>query len=98
MFTPLQKLFPQALNKIGVRREIEAALICEKYRKLAPKIVHADVLAHTLPQFYRRKILTIGVKNSAWAQMVIRQKDALIKGINEALGKPFVENITTKVY
>lgn len=97
MFTPIQKILPKAINKLGVRREVEAALICEKYRKLAPRLVHTNALAHTFPKFYRGKTLTIGVANPAWAEQVINHKSELIEAINGSLGKKFLENLKTQV-
>lgn len=78
-------------------REVEAALICEKYRKLAPRLVHTNALQHTFPKFYRGKILTIGVANSAWAHAVHNKKEELIHSINESLGKKYVTAIKTRV-
>lgn len=95
MFTPIQKIIPHAAASLGIRREIEAALICEKYRKLAPLHVHTDALRHTLPKFYRSKTLTIGVENSAWAQQVVTHKKELLEAINTSLGKPLVQNLKT---
>ncbi len=95
MFTPLQKIIPHAAAALGIQREIEAALICEKYRKLAPVLVHADALRHTLPRFYRSRTLTIGVENSAWAHQVITHKKELIEALNKSLGKPLVQNLKT---
>lgn len=97
MFTPLSKLLPRAAARLGIKREIEAALICEKYRKLAPRLVHTNALKHTFPKFYRSKTLTIAVENPAWAQQVINCKSALLQAINESLGKTAVSSIKTRL-
>jgi predicted nucleic acid-binding Zn ribbon protein len=97
MFYPIQKLLPRAMAKLGVRREVEAAVVCEKYRKLAPRLIHTNALDHTFPKFYQKKTLTIGVENPAWAQQVMSQKKDLIKAINESIGKEQVENLKTIV-
>jgi predicted nucleic acid-binding Zn ribbon protein len=97
MFTPLSKIIPRAAAQLGIKREIEAALICEKYRKLAPRLVHTNALKHTFPKFYRNKTLTIAVENPAWAQQVMNCKSALLQAINESLGKKSVEMLKTQV-
>lgn len=86
MFTPLQKILPKAIQRIGLKREIEAALICEKYRKLAPQHIHPEALKHTFPKFYKGKTLTIGVEDSSWAHHIATRKEILLKAINESLG------------
>lgn len=97
MFTPIQKILPKAIKSLGLTRETQAALICEKYRKLAPRLIHTNALQHTFPKFYREKILTIGVANSAWAQAVHDKKEELIHSINGSLGKKYVAAIKIKV-
>ena len=97
MFTPLSKIIPRAAAQLGIKREIEAALICEKYRKLAPRLVHTNALKHTFPKFYRNKTLTIAVENPAWAQQVIIHKEELLKALNESLGKKMVEKLRTQI-
>ncbi|MEK7524204.1 MAG: DciA family protein [Patescibacteria group bacterium] len=98
MYISFQKIIPKALVHLGIKRESSAALICEKYRKCAEKIVHKEALLHTFPKFYRNKILTIAVENSVWAAQVAKQKMALMEAINSSLGGPkSVENIRTQV-
>jgi predicted nucleic acid-binding Zn ribbon protein len=97
MFTPIQKILPKAIKKLGLAREVEAALICEKYRKLAPQLIHVNALQHTSPKFYRGKTLTIGVVNSSWAAALMAQKERLIELINKELGKKMVADLKTRV-
>lgn len=97
MFTQLSKIIPRAAAQLGIKHEIEAALICEKYRKLAPRLVHTNALKHTFPKFYRNKTLTVAVENSAWAHQVALHKEPLLKAMNESLGKTAVSSIKTVV-
>jgi predicted nucleic acid-binding Zn ribbon protein len=97
MFTPFQKILPFALNKMGMAREARAALVCEKYRQLAPTAVHKEALIHTVPKFFRTKVLTIGVANPAWAAHVASRKNELMAALNNALGENYVTEIKTRV-
>lgn len=97
MFTPLAKILPKTINKFGLQREVEAALICEKYRRLAAQLVHADALKHTAPKSFRAGVLTISVENSAWAEQVVKNKEKLVAEINKELGKKAVLNLRTRV-
>ncbi|MEK9132453.1 MAG: DciA family protein [Patescibacteria group bacterium] len=97
MFTPLNQILPRAMIQLGVKKEVDAAIVCERYRKLASKIVHKDALNHTFPKSYKGRTLTIGVENSAWAEAVVSKKDALIKELNLAFGKNCVAFLKTRV-
>lgn len=95
MFTPIQQIIPKTAATFGMKHQLEAALICEKYRKLAPRLVHTNALEHTAPISYRGKTLTIGVANSAWAQQVTDKANLLLQEINKELGSSGVAKIKT---
>lgn len=97
MFTPLQKIIPKTIKSFGIKRQVEAALICEKYRKLAPRLVRSNALKHTLPKFYRGKTLVIGVENSAWAEQVLSKKKELMEVINTEMGLQSIVDIKTHI-
>lgn len=97
MFTPIQQLLPRAMTALGVKQEVEAAIVCDKYRKLAPSLIHPDVLLHTSPKSYRRKVFTIAVENPAWSQKITECKEAIIRGINEDLRYPYIGAVKTQV-
>jgi len=85
------------MSTLGVKREVEAAVVCEKYRKIAPRVVHAEALQHSFPKSYRNKILTIGVENSAWAAQIKQSAEMIIDEISATLGKGVVVKIKTVV-
>lgn len=95
MFTRLQNIIPSAAIKLGVRREIEAAIVCEKYRACAAEIIHPKALNHTAPKFYKNHTLTIAVENPAWAQVVLSHKQKLVAHING--DKKFLRDLKTSV-
>ncbi len=95
MFTPIQQIIPKTAATLGMKRQLEAALVCEKYRKLAPRLVHTNALEYTSPISYRGKTLLIGVANSAWAQQVVDRAKDLLKEINRDLNTAKVAKIKT---
>lgn len=97
MFTPLQKILPKAIAELKFTRQARAALVCEKYRKLAPQIVHPEALNHTFPKFLKGKILTVSVENSAWASQIAANKEKLLKELNKSFRKKEITNIKTTV-
>lgn len=96
-FTPLSEILPKAIRSFGVKKELEAALICEHYRKIAPTLIHKDALSNTRPYHYKDKVLTIGVQSAAWAHVVMQHKDSLIKEINALEKQAAVTTIKTKM-
>lgn len=96
-FVQLKELIPRALASKGLTRQAKAAVVCEKYRTLAPQIVRPDILEHTFPKTFQGGILTVGVENGAWAQLIIAAKIALISGINAAIGDSVVRELKTTV-
>lgn len=97
MFVPIQQILPKAAQRLGVRREVEAALICEKYRKLAPELIHAQALQYTMPKFFKGKTLTIAITDPAWAAHLMARKSELVAALNDALGEKVIEKIATKL-
>lgn len=93
MFTSIQNILPKTIQKIGIKTEIDAAQVCEKYRKLAPRIVHADALQHTFPKFFRRRSLVIGVEDTNWGHQVMTNREALLAAINECFKEKKVKQI-----
>lgn len=97
MFTPLQKILPKTIAELKFTRQARAALVCERYRKLASQIIHPEALNYTSPKFLKGKILTISVENSAWIQLITTKKELLLKKLNENLGKDKITDIKTMV-
>ncbi|MBI4994521.1 DUF721 domain-containing protein [Candidatus Peregrinibacteria bacterium] len=97
MFTPIQKILPKAITGLKFTRQARAALVCEKYRKLAPQIVHPEALRHTYPKFFKGTILVVAVENSAWAGQIAANKEKLLNELNKTLGKKEIKNIKTAV-
>lgn len=96
-FTRISQLIGKAVCKLGLERQARAALICEKYRKLAPQILGGKISVHAWPKYFRRKVLVVGVDHPLFASEMNQQKDAIIKLLNEALGKDTIKNIRTIV-
>jgi len=96
-FTPIQKLIPRALKKLGVDQEAKAALICERYRRCAPRIVHADVLEHSFPRYFKNGTLMIGAENSAWAQEITMKAHLLLEEIRREETIKYIKQIRTTV-
>ncbi|KKP36370.1 MAG: hypothetical protein UR27_C0021G0041 [Candidatus Peregrinibacteria bacterium GW2011_GWA2_33_10] len=92
-FTPLSDLLPEAAGKNNFSRQMLAAQVCEKYRKIVLKKIGSDALAHTWPKWFKNMILTIGVEDSAWSQEIQMNKEKILKEINIQLKRKVVAQI-----
>ena len=95
MFTPLQKILPASMRSYGITRQVEAALICEKFRRLAPRVIHEQALEHIYPKSFRNSVLAIGTLSSAWAAEVKKHEKEILETINRSLGIARVKQVKT---
>lgn len=96
-FTQLSKLLPAAALSRGMKRQVDAAVICQKFRMRAPAAVHPEVLNYAFPKFVKDKTLTIGVTNAAWGQEIQQKSAALIEAINKEIGFSAIIKIKTSI-
>jgi hypothetical protein len=98
MFTQLKDLIPRTVNKMGLKRQVDAAYICETYRKIAPSVFDDDSLVNCMaPKYFKDGVLCISVENSAYAQIVFMKKHKLIEKINRELRGAGLKEIRTEV-
>ena len=95
MFTHISNLLPRAMVKKGIKRQAEAAHVCEKFRQIAPELLPPEVYEHVRVQSFKNKVLTIAVKHPVYAAEINNYKHRLTKSINDALGKQHIASIRT---
>ena len=78
-------------------RETRAALICERFRKLAPSVIGEEALSHIKPKCFKNGTLYISVPNSLWAQQVFVHRHDLMMKLNLNLEKSWVKEIRAHV-
>ncbi|GEM_PF-1068428 len=96
-FTHFSNMIPRALRKYKMTRQARAALICERFRGLAPDVIGDTALEHIRPKFFKKHTLYISVPNSAWAQRVYVHRHDLIMKLNLNMDKEWVQEIRTFV-
>ncbi len=98
-FTPFQKYFQKAAANYGMNKQIEAAEICHKFRKILPAIFeNFDAIEEKITAgFYDKSNLTINVESPAWAQEVIMRKEQIIAEMNSQFGKEVIRNLKTQI-
>ena len=95
MFKPLGTLLPEALNRMRVKKPVEASMVCRTCDE-----VLGGMWDHAVPMravSFRNGIVTVAVTGSAWAHEIHTKSGDLSGKINEKLsGKP-VTRIKTRV-
>lgn len=98
MFQPFQNFLPRAARRYGITKEVDAAKICQDFRKLMPEIFkgcpHSE--DYIQPAFFKNGTLTLNVLSPAWAQEVIMRRPKIIEEMNHKAGKQIIKNLRTQ--
>ena len=96
-FVPLKNLIPKAIANYRLTRQARAALICQHFRELAPRVIGEDAKEEIRPKYFKGGTLYIAVPNSTWAQRVYVHRHDIIMKLNLCLEKESVREIRTVV-
>lgn len=95
-FQSIKKLLPRALANYKLTRQARAALICQHFRELAPKIMGEDAKS-VRPKYFKGGTLYVAVPSSAFAQRVYVHRHDIIMKLNLCMEKEAVHEIRTLV-
>ncbi len=98
-FEPFQKFLVRAANQYGMKRQVEAAHICQTSRAV---LAHVFADTETFEQYvevgyFREGVLVLKVENGAWAQEVIVKKEKIIREVNGRIGEEVVKNLRAEL-
>lgn len=97
MFSRLQDLLPKEMNRRGFAGIVNAAQVCHEFEQLLPEIFPAEFKVYIAPKSFQNGILTLGVKDGAWAKIILDHKAKIMEKMNEKLGKNTVQQVKTQV-
>lgn len=69
-FTPLRQLIPKAVNHYNLQKQVQGALVCHHFRKIARELWQDSIEESVAPRFYQQGILWLSVADSGWAQQI----------------------------
>ena len=92
----LSDLLPQAINRAGISREVQASQVCTSFSKALAKMNPA-CSAKAKPLHLKNKTLTIEVAGSPYASEIQMMQQQIVKQINDEFGKELVERISYKI-
>ena len=73
-----------------MQRSVTASMVCNRYRELAPNIVHAQVLDYSRPRYFKNGVLEVYAVNSVWAQEISLHAHTIVSSINASLPESVV--------
>lgn len=85
-FTPISALIDKALDRTGVRRQVETAVILDKFNDLCYEKLGDQSSGKVKAIYIKNKILTVACLNSVLAQEIQFNVHIFIKKINEEFG------------
>ncbi len=99
MFHPFQKFLQKAAGEYSFTKQMKAIQVCQEYRNIAPGLLPEGALKETFPKSFdeARAILTIGIYNSMWAQVVTMKRQQIMEGINQKFGTDAVKTVRVEV-
>jgi hypothetical protein len=95
MYERLGDILPSALNRLRVKKPVDAARVCE-----AVSEVLGEQWDHAVPMravTYRGGIVTVAVTSSGWSHEVSITGDEIIKKANQKLGDGAIRTLKTRV-
>jgi hypothetical protein len=96
-FWDFTKLLPRAIERYNMTRETRAALVCKRFRDLAPEIMGKKISDHVEPKYFKSGTLVVAVRHSAWAQYVYVHRHDIIMKMNLSLEHEWVKDLRTVV-
>jgi len=93
----IQALVKKIANSRGISVEMTASNICQKYRRLAPGIIHPNILDHSFPKHFKNNTLTVAAKNSAWAQEIHMHSHLLLESLQKESSPVSIKRIKVLV-
>lgn len=96
-FTSMGSMVPAVVQKMKLGRQVEGALVCQRFRKVAEALWGPEVAQKVTPRSFAKGVLNVDVAHSGWAQEVQLKKVTIMKALREAGQGPEVTDLRLKV-
>lgn len=83
MFTDLKRHLEKKINQLGIKKKVQASLVCEAAEKAIVENFGKEALKFIHPKFFRNESLTLEVKSSPWASEVQNKSQEILDQINK---------------
>ncbi|MEX2209776.1 MAG: DUF721 domain-containing protein [Patescibacteria group bacterium] len=95
MFKNVGDLLPERLNRLRIRRPVEASAVCR-----ACDAALGDVFDQSVPMravSFRSGMVTVAVVSPAWSHELTASADEVIRSANRKIGKDAVRDLKARV-
>lgn len=84
MFTDIKRHLEKKINQLGIKKKVEAALVCEEAEKTIKETFGKESLKFIAVKFFRNETLTLEVKSGPWASEIQSKSQEILDQINKA--------------
>lgn len=82
---------------MNLTRQVDGALVCQRFRKVAETLWGPEVSAKVSPRSFAKNTLTVDVAHSGWAQEVQLKKITLLKELRAFPDMPEVRDLKLRL-
>ena len=93
MWTPIKKILPYLINRLGLKREIEINKIFSLWPDLVVKICGQNYKEKLKPLYFKNRTLFISCPDSIWANELQLRQEELLRKINQHFNQKKIEKL-----
>jgi hypothetical protein len=93
MIDTIKNLLGGSIKNAGISDQVEAAVVCEDFNKIAVEILGENVKDKLKALYVKNKTLTIAVMSSALGQEIKLHEHEILEKLNQKTGKNKVERL-----
>ncbi len=91
--TSIGNLLQQSLNRTGFSEQINAAIVCSQFDKIAIEILGSVAKDRIQAKFVKNKTLTVAVTSSAIGQEIKLHEHEILEKLTKKIGSRVVERL-----
>lgn len=92
-FTPLKKLVDDAVQRHGIKDDVDASHALAAAQKIFDEFFGHDIAKTMKPLYVKRGVLTVSCMSSVAAQELKLREREILKKLKERTGKALVERL-----
>lgn len=96
-FYSLKALLPAHLQRAGIKKQVDAVLLLDKYMEAAEEMLGKNIASKTKALYFRDGVLVVACQSSALNQELRYIQEDLLKIINKKSGGSVVKKIKFEV-
>ncbi|KKQ95008.1 MAG: hypothetical protein UT66_C0026G0021 [candidate division CPR2 bacterium GW2011_GWC1_39_9] len=78
-----KKLFEKRLRKMGIKRQVDSALVCQEFNAAVKNVLGSDGARNIEAVSFNKGTLKVKTASSIWGQELFLKKEKLLANIEE---------------